>query len=267
MTRALVIPAAGAGTRLGSDRPKALTPVAGRPMLDWLIARHAPYVARVVVIASPAAEAAMRAHLAACGIAHDVAVQARATGMLDAIRLADAPLRAGPCSESGSDPYSESLRWVWITWCDQVAVSAATVARLARECDAAGEEVAVVMPTVTRDAPYIHLARDAEGRIARILQAREGDAMPARGEGDMGLFALSRRAFFEELPRFDAADAARGSGSGERNFLPFLAWLRGRAEVRTFAVDAEIESIGINTRAELERVAAHLAASAAGERR
>ena len=266
MTRALVIPAAGAGTRLGSDRAKALTPVANRPMIDWLIERHAPYVTRIVVVASAAAGNQLRAHLAASSIAHDVVVQARATGMLDAIRLAELALRAssGPL---GSDPNGPLPAWVWITWCDQVAVSAETAARLARACDEAGEHVAVVMPTVARDAPYIHLARDAEGRIARILQAREGDTMPARGEGDMGLFALSRRAFFELLPQFDVEDVARGSGTRERNFLPFLAWLRGRAEVLTFAVDAEIESIGINTREELQRVERHLASMTAGERR
>jgi len=266
VTRALVIPAAGAGTRLGSDRPKALTLVAGRPMLDWLLERYAPHVARVVVVASPGAESALRAHLATRGVPHEVAVQARPTGMLDAIRLAEAALRARR-EPIGSDPDGSLPRWVWITWCDQVAVSAETAARLARECDAAGADVAVVMPTVAREAPYIHLARDAEGRIARILQAREGDAMPARGEGDMGLFALSQRAFFEWLPRFDADEAARGSGTDERNFLPFLAWLRGRAEVRTFPVTSEIESVGINTREELARVERYLADSAAGERR
>ncbi len=255
MTRALVIPAAGAGTRLGSDLPKALTRVAGRAMLDWLIDRHAPYIERVVVIASSAAESAVRAQLARCRLAHDVVVQARATGMLDAIRLAEPALRAAGVLPS----------WVWITWCDQVAVSADTAARLARACDEAKSDVAVVMPTVARDAPYIHLVRDAEGRIARILQAREGDAMPARGEGDMGLFALSQRAFFELLPAFDADDAARGSGTGERNFLPFLAWLRGRGAVQTFAVNAEIESIGINTREELLRVERHLLSRPPGE--
>jgi len=257
MSRALVIPAAGAGTRLGSDRPKALTLVAGRPMLDWLLDRHLPFVTRVVVIASPSAADAIRAYVAGRAAPAQVVVQERATGMLDAIRLAEPVLRSrsGPL---GSDPKGPLPRWVWITWCDQVAVSAETAQRLALACDAAGPDVAVAMPTVLRAAPYIHLERDAEGRIARIRQAREGDAMPARGEGDMGLFALSQRAYFELLPRFDADEAARGGSTGERNFLPFLPWLRGRASVTTFAVSAEIESIGINTRDELRRIDQHL---------
>ncbi len=259
MRRALVIPAAGAGTRLGSDRPKALTLVAGRPMLDWLLDRHLPHVDFVVLVASPNVESAMRAQLASRGVAGEVVVQASATGMLDAIRLAEPALRARAALPS----------WVWITWCDQLAISASTAMQLAAACDDANADDAVVaMPTVLRNAPYIHLERDTEDRIARILQARERDAMPARGEGDAGLFALSQRAFFEALPRFDAEEAAaRGAGTGERNFLPFLPWLRGRGQVVTFPVADEIESVGINTREELLRIEAHLLSVRAGSGR
>lgn len=259
MRRALVIPAAGAGTRLGSDRPKALSLVAGRPMLDWLLDRHLPYVDFLVLVASPSAESEMRAQLASRRVTGEVVVQERATGMLDAIRLAEPALRARGALPS----------WVWITWCDQLAISANTAAQLARACDdAKAGDVVVAMPTVLRAAPYIHLARDAEGRVARILQARERDAMPARGEGDAGLFALSQRAFFEALPRFDAEEAvARGAGTGERNFLPFLPWLRGRGQVVTFPVADEIESVGINTHEELLRIEAHLLSAQAGSER
>lgn len=51
----LVIVAAGSGERLGADRPKALVPVAGRPMYEWSLAAAAR-AARIgaVVIAAPA---------------------------------------------------------------------------------------------------------------------------------------------------------------------------------------------------------------------
>jgi 2-C-methyl-D-erythritol 4-phosphate cytidylyltransferase len=50
MAVALIV-AAGRGVRLGSGRPKALVPLAGRPMLDWSVdtLRALPRVRRVVV--------------------------------------------------------------------------------------------------------------------------------------------------------------------------------------------------------------------------
>jgi 2-C-methyl-D-erythritol 4-phosphate cytidylyltransferase len=46
-----LIVAAGRGERLGSDRPKALVALAGRPMLEWSVAalRSVPEVERIVV--------------------------------------------------------------------------------------------------------------------------------------------------------------------------------------------------------------------------
>lgn len=56
MAVALIV-AAGRGERLGSDRPKALVNVAGRPMLEWSVValRAVPAVERIVV-ALPAEE-------------------------------------------------------------------------------------------------------------------------------------------------------------------------------------------------------------------
>jgi hypothetical protein len=108
-----------------------------------------------------------------------------------------------------------------------------------------------------RDEPYIHFDRDRSGRIARVLQRREGDTMPARGESDMGLFALSRRAFVDLLPEYARA-ASPGAGTHERNFLPFIPWAAARAGVSTFPCENPMEAIGINTPEELAAVEAYL---------
>jgi 2-C-methyl-D-erythritol 4-phosphate cytidylyltransferase len=54
MAVALVV-AAGRGERLGSDRPKALVPVAGKPMVQWSVdaLRAVPAVERIVVALPP----------------------------------------------------------------------------------------------------------------------------------------------------------------------------------------------------------------------
>jgi bifunctional UDP-N-acetylglucosamine pyrophosphorylase/glucosamine-1-phosphate N-acetyltransferase len=242
--RVLVIPAAGRGSRLGSDLPKALVSVAGRPMLDWLIDLHSPHVERFIVVANAMSRTSVSEHLARVGAPSTVLVQETPTGMLDAILL------ARPIVEASAAGH------VWITWCDQIAVHPQTVERLAALSDA-NPSSAIVMPTCTRLNPYIHLQRGASNRIATVLQRREGDMMPMIGEGDVGLFSLSHRAFVEDL--HDYADSASvGESTGERNFLPFIPWAEARGGVLTYPCVDEREAIGVNTPEELSLIEAYL---------
>jgi bifunctional UDP-N-acetylglucosamine pyrophosphorylase/glucosamine-1-phosphate N-acetyltransferase len=242
--RLLIVPAAGLGTRLGADRPKLLVPVAGVPMIDRLLALFATHVDRAVVIVHPSFERDVRDHLDRSAVPVTTIVQPSPTGMLDAILLAE------PVAKSGAHDQ------VWISWCDQVGIHPDTLDRLATTT-AEHAEAALVMPTVTRRDPYIHLQRDDAGRIVRILHRREGDAMPDHGESDMGLFALSRQSFIQFLPRY-ANDVTLGSATGERNFLPYIAWANRDHEVVTFPAVDEMEAIGVNTPEELRTVEAYL---------
>jgi hypothetical protein len=113
------------------------------------------------------------------------------------------------------------------------------------------------MPVCRGRQPYVHLERDASGRIVRVLHRREGDVMPAEGESDAGVFDLSREAFLDWLPRYGAAPHI-GAVTGERNFVPFAAWVAARAEVRTVPCAEPQEAIGINTPEELAAVEAFL---------
>ena len=230
MTRVLIVPAAGAGSRLGGDVPKILVPVAGRPMIEWLVDLYRPVAHAVVVIAHPSFSDRLRGPF-------EVVEQRERTGMLDAVLLAaSAVARARPDE-------------IWITWGDQIGVLPATVKRLASVMGEAPRPAAA-LPTVRKPDPYIHFDRDATGRLSGLRQRREGDAMPAVGEGDMGLFALSRDAYDRRLPDY-AAGVRPGAGTGERNFVPFIPWLAARDTVATFPCTDERESIGINTPEEL----------------
>ena len=236
MRRVLVIPAAGRGSRLQTAGAKALAAVNGRPMIDRLLDMYAEYTDSAVVVASPAHEVEIRRHCAAQGRAVRIAVQPAPTGMLDALLAAADAVRA-----------SDAQR-VWITWCDQVAIHPDTIARLAA-LEASVPDAAVTLPTVRRRDPYIHFDRDASGRIVSVRHRREGDAMPAVGESDAGLFALSSAAF-DALQRFGAS-ANAGRTTAERNFLPFIPWLARTERVVTFECTDPREAIGVNTAEDL----------------
>lgn len=242
MPRLLIIPAAGRGSRLGGARPKPLVEVNGRPMLDHLADLYFPVVDHIVVIAPPSFSleigewARLRGRVS-------VIEQAAPTGMLDAILLAAPAVHRIRAHD------------IWITWSDQVGVLPQTVHKLADLTTP--QPPALSLPTVMRPDPYVHFERDATGRISRLLQRREGDPMPAEGESDMGLFALSRDTFDVDLERY-GRDVPPGCATAERNFLPFVPWLARQQVVVTFPCTDPMEAIGINTADELRQVEAWL---------
>ena len=244
MTRLLVIPAAGRGSRLGGGVAKPLVEIAGRPMLDHLADLYRPFVGRMLVIASPSSIEAIGRWARVGGA--DVTLQAEPTGMLDAILLAAPSVDAWRPDR------------IWITWADQVGVLPATVRRLA-DAESAAPPPALIVPTVRRADPYTHFPRDGADRIAGLLQRREGDAMPPEGEGDIGVFAMTRATFDGDLFEYAGLGAA-GAGTGERNFLPFIPWLAQRKPVATIPCTDPIEAVGINTPADREAVEAWMRA-------
>jgi bifunctional N-acetylglucosamine-1-phosphate-uridyltransferase/glucosamine-1-phosphate-acetyltransferase GlmU-like protein len=217
-------------------------------MIDYLFDLYRPVARRFVLVIHPSVEVPLKAHCAAISpdLAVEFALQAEPTGMLDAILLAsDKARRADPAR-------------VWITWCDQIAVHAETIALLQR-FSSESPESDVVMPTARQEEPYIHLERDGEGRIVAIRHRREGDSMPAVGESDIGLFSLSAEAYFGWLPRF-GLEAVQSSSTRERNFLPFLPWMvRKGHRVATFPCTHELEALGVNTPDDRRRVERYLA--------
>ena len=244
MKPVLIIPAAGLGSRLHASIPKVLFPVHGKPMIDYLLALYAPVVAQFILVLQPSFAHDVQRHCRTHALPIAYELQNTPTGMLDAILLPQERIR------------HSSLTSVWITWCDQVAVHPQTVRHLmalaSRE-----PATALIFPTVRRAQPYVHLVRNERDEIIDVLHRREGDTMPEIGEGDLGLFCLSRAAYLDLLSDFARA-AGPGSLTQERNFLPFIPWLSGRARVRTFPGQEFIESIGINTAEDLQQVEAYL---------
>lgn len=246
MSRILIIPAAGAGSRLALGIPKVLVPVAGKAMIDHLVDLYQFHVDRIILVLHPSFEDQVREHCNELTTAIEIefSIQEARTGMLDAILTPADLIRSFRPDQ------------VWITWCDQIAVEPITVAQLAKVVDR-NPDVSMVFPTIHRQEPYIHFSRDASGKIYEVLHRREGDQMPRIGESDMGLFSMSQETYSRLLPEF-AGKNEQGQVTAERNFLPFICWLADKAKIETFSGQHELESIGINTQEELDLLESHL---------
>jgi bifunctional N-acetylglucosamine-1-phosphate-uridyltransferase/glucosamine-1-phosphate-acetyltransferase GlmU-like protein len=213
-------------------------------MLDRVLQLHEPTIDRAIVVVAPSGADLFEHYRHSRRPPVDLVVQPAPTGMLDAILVAASAIAR------------DRPRRIAITWCDQIAVSAQTVRRVADRA-LANDAAALVLATLIVESPYVHFDRDDDGRIVGVRERREGHDMPVRGETDIGLFDLSLDAWQNALPRF-AATAAPASGTGERNFLPFIPWLASHEQVDTVRGLSPIEAVGVNTPDELAAVESHL---------
>ncbi len=231
-----LVPAAGRGSRLGFDQPKILFPIAGATILEWLLELLKPLCGRFIFVLSPSGvapveEAVSRLLPGRCAIA----LQPEPHGMADAVRCGLAQVET---------------RHTLIVWGDQVALRPASLQFLMRLHQGIAQPAAVC-PTLWRDRPYIHFERRESGRLLRILQAREGDRMPDRGESDAGVFLFRTEALRQTLPRLLASSECIGRQTGEMNFLPIFPMLASvPGQLITAPIMTEEESVGVNSPAD-----------------
>lgn len=155
---AVVVLAAGAGTRMKSALPKVLHPLAGWPMVRHVIEnarRLKP--ARIVGVVAPGADA-----VAAAFAPHPTVVQRQALGTAHAAKAALPALKGhrGP---------------VLVVFADAPLVTAASLKKLVDACRRAKAAVGVLGFTARDPAPYGRLIVKG-GALERIVESRDCDA-------------------------------------------------------------------------------------------
>jgi bifunctional N-acetylglucosamine-1-phosphate-uridyltransferase/glucosamine-1-phosphate-acetyltransferase GlmU-like protein len=172
-----------------------------------------------------------------------IAIQHTPTGMGDAIAIGAAEV---------TTPHSA------VIWGDQVALRPASVDAILR-LHQGPLQPAITVPTVLRPEPYIHFQRDDAGRISKLLQAREGDAMPAHGESDTGFFCFRTNVLRSLLAQMRAGANAFGPGTGEFNLLPVIPYAAAAGQLVLTPQIMEIEeTVGINSPADASRIEPYL---------
>jgi len=231
-----IIPAAGKGSRLGSDHPKILYPVAGRPLVAWLLDFLGPNCSRLVFVLSPGGREEVGKYLERLIPGrYEIVIQDVPRGMGDAVELA-LP--------------SVGTQHLVIVWGDQVALRQSSVEACLRIHEGPAHP-AVTCPTVFRANPYIHFDRNSEGRISGLRQAREGDRMPEEGESDTGFFCFETQALRGLLAGLREQPAQEGRSTGEFNFLPAIPFAsRQGLRILSPGLMTLEETVGINTAAD-----------------
>lgn len=237
----LIVPAAGEGSRLGCECPKALVDLGGRPLIDRILSAADGRVDRVVVVIQPRQLADFEAWRDAAEWPVEIAwaFQESPTGSLDAVRIGVEGARAIDGLRSG----------VVIVWADQVGVGADTFKLLSDAVATPAKLLAV--PLFETSSPYVWVDLDGSGRIIRVGRTRDGDIPPAVALADLGIFGLSESLAPALL---DIAEDAAGSGERELDFTYALPTLSALADVTLLPrVTDERQLIAVNTLEDLDR--------------
>jgi bifunctional UDP-N-acetylglucosamine pyrophosphorylase/glucosamine-1-phosphate N-acetyltransferase len=227
---AIVVLAAGKGTRMKSDLHKVLHPIAGRPMIEHLLASFAQLAPQHQVVVAGHGKDQLEAALAGRAT---IAVQEPQLG------TAHAALMAKPAL-SGFDGL------VLVCFGDGPFLTAATVQRL---CTALDNDVKVVVLGFRPDdsAAYGRIIADADGNVRKMVEHK--DASAAERAVDLcnsGVIVAHSRDMWRLLEGVNNNNAA-----GEY-YLPDVATIAIAEGARVVVVETDASEVaGINSRAEL----------------
>jgi bifunctional UDP-N-acetylglucosamine pyrophosphorylase/glucosamine-1-phosphate N-acetyltransferase len=227
--------AAGLGTRMRSETPKHLHSLLGRRVLDWVLdATRGVAPERLVVVVAPGGESAIEDA--------ETAVQEHPLGTGDAVGAAKASL----------DGFEGSILVL-----DGAAplLTQALLQKLVETHRREAAQVTVLTLEPETPLPYGRIVRDASGGLREIVE--EKDATPEQRELrelNSSIYVFEAGALWPALDGLDAANA-----QGELYLTDAVrAIVEAGGTAATYLAPEPLETLGVNTRAELATAGAAL---------
>lgn len=242
--KAVVLMAAGLGTRLRSATVKVLHAVAGRPMIHYPVRSALELGADPIVAVLGHQRDAVEGYLTAAfpDAPLRVALQAEQLGTAHAVLCA---------REALADFEGD----VFILSGDVPTLPTALIERLDAACGDA--TVGVVGMRLADPAAYGRLVRDDEGQLARIVEFRDcAPAEKAIDEVNAGIYRVDARFLFDTL-----AGLGRDNAQGEYYLTDIVAAARaGGHRVSTLVLDGDDAALagGVNDRVDLAAAEARM---------
>ena len=245
---AVIILAAGEGTRMKSVTPKVLHPIGGRTLVG-----HALHAARGT---QPGHLAVVVRHQRELVAPHVVemdpgALIADQDDVKGTGRAVECGLAVLPADLTGT---------VLVTYGDVPLLTTETLLALTAAHEEAGNAVTVITSVLDDPSGYGRVMRDADGQVLKIVEQK--DALAAKESGGPDAAALDIREINSGIYAFDAqvlrdclAQVGTDNAQGEKYLTDVLGLARqaGRA-VRAHVVADRWQSEGVNDRVQLAQL-------------
>lgn len=243
---AVVILAAGAGTRMKSATPKPLHSIGGRSLLSHSVhAADGIHPARIVTVIGHGRELmapALSDIASELDREIDHAVQAEQNG-------------TGHAVQCGLEPLADFHGTVLVTNADVPLLTADTLARLLKAHTSAPTAVTVLTMKLDDPTGYGRIVRNEDGEVTAIVEQKDADEDElAIQEVNSGVFAFDADILREALKELKADNA-----QGELYLTDVLAIAReGGHPVRAHQARDPRELAGVNDRVQLAEAAREL---------
>lgn len=236
---AVIVLAAGEGTRMKSRLPKVLHEICGRAMLGHVLAASEELGPERTVVVVGHGRERVGAYLKETAPEVSTAVQAQQNGTGHAVRVAVEELREQGASLSGT---------VVLAYGDTPLLRGATLSGLVEAHEAAGNAVTVLSAEVPDPAGYGRVVRDADGVFTEIVEHADAtEEQRAVDEINSGMYAFDGALLADVVHRLSTDNA-----KGEEYITDAVAILRGDGHRVGAAPAADwVEIQGVNDRAQL----------------
>ncbi|WP_395728454.1 bifunctional UDP-N-acetylglucosamine diphosphorylase/glucosamine-1-phosphate N-acetyltransferase GlmU [Nakamurella sp.] len=238
---AVIVLAAGQGTRMKSSRPKVLHELAGKPLIWHALASAAALHPTTLVAVLGHGRDEVGGYLAD---APDLPKVVTA--------IQDEQKGTGHACACALEVTGELSGTVIVTYGDVPLLQPSTLRQLADAHTTSGNAVTVLTATVANPTGYGRIVRDDAGNLLKIVEQKDADpAQRAITEINSGVYAFDGEVLADGLARLSDANAA-----GERYLTDVVGIAKsdGRPVGSVHADDA-VETEGVNDRVQLADLA------------